>query len=61
MPDPATLGLFALAALASSATAFNVVSTPARLAIFFLAFLPQFVDPDAGAAWSQMAGGRQSR
>jgi threonine/homoserine/homoserine lactone efflux protein len=25
-----------------------------KVAIFFLAFLPQFVDPDRGAAWSQV-------
>ena len=25
-----------------------------KTALFFLAFLPQFVDPDAGAAWAQI-------
>jgi threonine/homoserine/homoserine lactone efflux protein len=25
-----------------------------KVAVFFLAFLPQFVEPDAGAAWSQV-------
>jgi threonine/homoserine/homoserine lactone efflux protein len=26
-----------------------------KTALFFLAFLPQFVDPDRGAAWLQIA------